>query len=84
MTRGELRIHLAAALAGVDGIWEVADERHFRLVDAMLAELDSRGLRVVPVLPTMAMLAAGQDAWLKDPTRRSSVLWKAMVNAQPI
>lgn len=37
----------------------------------------------VPVEPTAAMLAAGQTAWLKDPLRKSSTLYRAMVEAAP-
>lgn len=36
---------------------------------------------VVPREPTMAMLAAGQTAWLDDPQKRSSTLYRAMVEA---
>lgn len=32
---------------------------------------------------TTEMLQAGQDAWLNDPTKRSSVLWEAMFEAAP-
>lgn len=31
--------------------------------------------------PSTAMLAAAQNAWLNDPTRRSSTVFKAMVEA---
>lgn len=36
---------------------------------------------LVPREPTTAMLAAGQRAWLTDPQRRSSTLFRAMVDA---
>lgn len=36
---------------------------------------------LVPREPTTTMLAAGQSAWLDDPQRRSSTLFKAMVAA---
>lgn len=38
---------------------------------------------LVPVEPTQEMLKAGQDAWLKDPAKRSSTLYKAMLAAAP-
>lgn len=37
------------------------------------------GCAVVPINPTMRMLAAGQSAWVKDDLKRSTTLWVAMV-----
>jgi hypothetical protein len=37
--------------------------------------------KLVPVEPTAAQLRAGQFAWLEDPQRRSSTLYRAMVGA---
>ncbi|WP_425105450.1 hypothetical protein [Ancylobacter sp.] len=39
--------------------------------------------KMVPVEPTTTQLAAGRDAWCKDPARRSSTLYSAMVAAAP-
>lgn len=39
--------------------------------------------KTVPVEPTTTQLAAGRDAWCKDPARRSSTLYSAMVAAAP-
>ena len=39
--------------------------------------------KLVPVEPTLEMLGAAQRAWMDDPARRSSTLWKAMLAAAP-
>ncbi|WP_018390872.1 hypothetical protein [Ancylobacter sp. FA202] len=39
--------------------------------------------KTVPIEPTTVQLRAGQDAWLKDPLRLSSTLYRAMVAASP-
>lgn len=39
------------------------------------------GLVVVPKEATMRQLAAGQSAWLADPERKSSTLYRAMIAA---
>ncbi len=39
--------------------------------------------QLVPAEPTTEMLRAAQDAWLADPERRSSILYRAMLSASP-
>lgn len=34
--------------------------------------------------PTDEMLGAGQKAWLADPLKKSSTLWRAMLSASPL
>jgi hypothetical protein len=41
------------------------------------------GWKLVPLEPTAQMLAAGQMAWVRDPLRKSSTLYRAMVEAAP-
>lgn len=41
------------------------------------------GWKLVPVEATLEQLAAGQAAWLNDPMRRSSTLYRAMIAAAP-
>ncbi len=41
----------------------------------------AEGWVLVPRDPTMKMLAAGQTAWLADPLRKSSTLYRAMIDA---
>lgn len=41
------------------------------------------GWKSVPVEPTLEMLHAAQTAWLKDPCRKSSTIYRAMVAAAP-
>ncbi|MHC9118281.1 hypothetical protein ACYTSF_28755 [Pseudomonas aeruginosa] len=41
------------------------------------------GWMLVPVEPTQAQLSAGQTAWLADPMRRSTTLYRAMLAAAP-
>ncbi len=41
------------------------------------------GWMLVPVEPTQAQLSAGQTAWLADPMRRSTTLYRAMLAATP-
>ncbi|HDY5303198.1 TPA: hypothetical protein RQ696_002139 [Pseudomonas aeruginosa] len=41
------------------------------------------GWKLVPVEPTQAQLSAGQTAWLADPMRRSTTLYRAMLAAAP-
>nr|WP_294577492.1 hypothetical protein [uncultured Rhodopila sp.] len=54
------------------------------LLRAMAASLDAlraAGFEIVPQEATMRQLGAGQMAWLNDPQRRSSTLYRAMVKA---
>lgn len=39
------------------------------------------GFVLVPREPTLSQLKAGQDAWLADTERKSSTLYKAMIEA---
>lgn len=69
------------ALADIENALERAKRDHASvpLVSTLMAA--SRALKVADRLmqePTDSMLKAGQDAWLNDPTKRSSVLFKAM------
>lgn len=48
---------------------------------AALAAITNAGYAVVPESATTAQLTAGQTAWLNDPCRRSSTLYRAMVEA---
>lgn len=48
---------------------------------ALSAALAVDGLCLVPKEPTMAMLAAGETAWINDPLKRSSTLYRAMIAA---
>ncbi|HCD6680740.1 TPA: hypothetical protein NDY80_001931 [Pseudomonas aeruginosa] len=41
------------------------------------------GWKLVPIEPTQAQLSAGQTAWLADPMRRSTTLYRAMLAAAP-
>lgn len=58
-------------------------------IDRLKAELrqyktamDSlEGYAIVPIEPTPAMLKAGQTAWLTDSLKRTTTLWKALVEA---
>lgn len=52
-----------------------------QIVTAYLEALGAEGLVIVPREPTMKMLAAGQTAWLADPCRKSSTLYRAMLAA---
>jgi hypothetical protein len=56
-------------------------EGYVRNARDVIAALADTGLAVVPVEPTEAMLTAGQDAWLDDPARRSSTLYRAMIES---
>ena len=47
----------------------------------ILAAITNAGYAVVPESATTAQLTAGQTAWLNDPCRRSSTLYRAMVEA---
>lgn len=51
------------------------------LATAAISALTDAGFAVVPVEPTETMLSAGQEAWLNDPARRSSTLYRAMIQA---
>lgn len=57
-----------------------------RIAAETLAETASRavvpeGWKLVPVEPTYRMLEEAQKAWLSDPCRRTSTLYKAMIAA---
>lgn len=59
------------------GLLEQAQE----CITAYEAHLKAEGFVVVRAEPTVAMLEAGQKAWLEDPLRRSSTLYRAMLSA---
>lgn len=55
-------------------------------IDRLKAELHQYkqaldGHAIVPIEPTPAMLKAGQTAWLTDSLKRTTTLWKALVEA---
>lgn len=50
-------------------------------ITAYLDALAVDGLCLVPKEPTVAMLAAGERAWINDPLKRSSTLYRAMIAA---
>lgn len=52
-----------------------------QIVTAYLKALGDEGWVLVPKEPTTKMLAAGQTAWLADPCRKSSTLYRAMLAA---
>ncbi|HCT4746643.1 TPA: hypothetical protein OTY27_001000 [Pseudomonas aeruginosa] len=52
-------------------------------VDAQAQHSVPEGWMLVPVEPTQAQLSAGQTAWLADPMRRSTTLYRAMLAAAP-
>lgn len=58
---------------------KVADEK----VVAQAQHSVPEGWMLVPVEPTQAQLSAGQTAWLADPMRRSTTLYRAMLAAAP-
>jgi hypothetical protein len=74
----QLRIQaLGAALSRRD--WQATEQAYNAIRDHFDACSSTHA--VVPREPTTAMLAAGQRAWLNDPQKLSSTLFKAMVNA---
>ena len=48
---------------------------------ALTAALAVDGLCLAPKEPTMAMLYAGERAWINDPLKRSSTLYRSMIAA---
>lgn len=48
---------------------------------AALNAIDDAGYRVVPAQATAAQLSTGAKAWVADPARLSSTLYRAMVEA---
>lgn len=56
------------------------DEAAGIVADFVLAEIEKEGV-LVPREATTAQLAAGQRAWIDDPLKRSSTLYRAMVEA---
>ncbi len=93
MTREKLAEKIARACCEANG--QEADsllagggepEWTFYVIDAeaALAAIEAAGFRIVPVDATMAQLSAGQSAWINDPLRLSSTLYRAMVTASPI
>lgn len=53
-------------------------------IEALLAALESAEGREwvsVPREPTEAMLRAAQNAWLDDPMKRTTTMYKAMIDA---
>ncbi len=61
------------AHAKLAGLYEAAQAQHSV----------PEGWMLVPVEPTQAQLSAGQTAWLADPMRRSTTLYRAMLAAAP-
>ncbi len=68
-----------------------AQADHIRRLEIRIHELRTaqaqhsvpEGWMLVPVEPTQAQLSAGQTAWLADPMRRSTTLYRAMLAAAP-
>ncbi|HGW4420722.1 TPA: hypothetical protein ACNIEI_001715 [Pseudomonas aeruginosa] len=64
----------------------VAKELRVRADKAPVAQAQHsvpEGWKLVPIEPTQAQLSAGQTAWLADPMRRSTTLYRAMLAAAP-
>lgn len=69
------------------GLWEKQTDSYkavYRTGSRVALAAALEGLLIVPAEPTMAMLAAGQKAWIADPLKRSTTLYKAMVEASPL
>ena len=73
-----------------DLAWETAMlaqiERHKREIERLTAELRQYqqamdGMALVPIEPTTAMLSAAATAWNADTLKRTSTIWKAMIEA---
>ena len=77
---------MARAIAAAKGI-EICNDATYRhssfglLAKVALIAITDSGYAVVPIEPTEAMLAVGQDGWLDDPARRSSTLYRAMIES---
>lgn len=54
-----------------------------RQVGALLYTGLPDGWKPVPAEPTIGMLAAAQEAWLRDPARKTSTLYRAAIAAAP-
>lgn len=63
--------------------WEAKMQAEIERLKAELRQhrQAQEGCVVVPVEPTLAMLAAAQAAWAHDPFKRTTTLWKAMIAA---
>ncbi len=70
--------------------WETAMlaqiERHKGEIERLTTELRAYqqamdGMAIVPIEPTMAMLSAAATAWNADTLKRTSTIWKAMIEA---
>lgn len=91
MTRDELIEAMARAIyERVNG----AGCRAWRLIDhkaayrdqaaAALAAIEAAGCVVAPKEPTVDQLHAAQMAWLDDPRRQSSTIYRAALAASPL
>jgi hypothetical protein len=78
-------VALALAAMRYGGDQPTEPEQQGDLLEEQLQPPQAREPEVVtvPREPTTAMLAAGQVAWLNDPQKRSSTLYRAMVEAAP-
>jgi len=63
--------------------YEAAKAGTDHIVDANKMVQAPAGWKLAPKEPTTKMLAAGQTAWLADPCRKSSTLYRAMLAAAP-
>ena len=86
MTREQLVERIATALSEAWSEprtmpWDEQDAEDARIA---LAAIEAAGFRIVPAEATGAQIFAGQQAWVADPTRRSSTLYRAMVAASTI
>lgn len=79
MKRDELTREMQRAIAFYCG-----SHSSMTAAEAALSAIESAGFRIVPAEPTTAQLSAGQTAWINDPMRLSSTLYRAMVAASPI
>lgn len=63
--------------------WETAMLAQIERLKAELRQYKEAlaGHAVVPIEPTQSMLIAAQAAWNADTLKRSSTLWKAMLEA---
>lgn len=60
----------------------VGNKAYWRdVAQAALTAIEEAGFRIVPAQATTAQLSAGAKAWVADPARLSSTLYRAMVEA---
>lgn len=81
----ELKEKIARAIAEEDVPelrWvELLHKPYLKLAQAALTAIEEAGFRIVPAQATTAQLSAGAKAWVADPARLSSTLYRAMVEA---